>query len=337
MNPGAPPTGPETPVSQAGPEPGAEPSPAPSATPLPYFSGTPRPTDEVEFFDLTRPTVGSVAAAQSGQLVGPPMTDEGLFENPFRPSTRKPQSSFGMAVDISSYLYVQQVIFEETRLPDPADVRIEEMVNYFPYDYAGPDEGDDALAVRTDLASCPWSSDRVLLRIAVRARDEGGDLVAEDAKASVSFAPEAVASWRLIGFDGPLTAAGRRGAKVRPGSSLTALYELTLTSSAAAGGRGPVCTVSVDYKLPGDDEVRSAVARCGSMAVAFENADADFRFAASVAAFGMILRDSPHRGSWTAADVAEQAEQAVGDDRLGRRGMFISVLREARQALLPAE
>jgi len=302
-----------------------------------FASSTPRPTEKVDFFDLSRPTVGSLALTESGEAIGPAKGADGLSENPFRLAARRPRSTFGMAVDISSYLHVQQLIFEETRLPDPADVRIEEMVNYFPYDYPGPDDSGDALAVRADLARCPWSPGHVLLRVAVRARADGGEVVARDATAAVEFDPAAVASWRLIGFDGPLTAAGARGAEAGPNSSLTALYELVLTDSAEAGPDRPIGAARVDYRLPGEESVRSAITRCGSSSVAFEDADADFRFAVAVAGFGMILRNSPHRGSWTAADVVEQAEAAVGDDPLGRRGMFISVLREARQALLPAQ
>src|SRR3954465_700062 len=48
-------------------------------------------------------------------------------------------------------------------------VRIEELVNYFPYDYAEP-EGDDPLAIHTEVAPAPWKPEHQLVRIGLQAR-----------------------------------------------------------------------------------------------------------------------------------------------------------------------
>jgi Ca-activated chloride channel family protein len=68
----------------------------------------------------------------------------------------------------------------------------------------------------------------------------------------------------------------------------------------------------------------------------FEDAPDDFRFAATVAGFGMILRNSPYKGTCTVGAMLKQAQSALGDDRLGRRSEFVAVLREAT-GLLPVE
>ncbi len=65
----------------------------------------------------------------------------------------------------------------------------------------------------------------------------------------------------------------------------------------------------------------------------WSQAPSDFRFAAAVAQFGMILRDSPHKGNGTLAGVLETAEEAKGADPAGSRAGFVELVRQA-QALL---
>ena len=65
----------------------------------------------------------------------------------------------------------------------------------------------------------------------------------------------------------------------------------------------------------------------------FSKSSADFRFAAAVAQYGMILRGSPHRGTASITDVAAWAAAAAGDDPGGYRGEFIELVRKT-QALL---
>jgi Ca-activated chloride channel family protein len=61
----------------------------------------------------------------------------------------------------------------------------------------------------------------------------------------------------------------------------------------------------------------------------FDAAPADFRFAAAVAAFGMILRDSEHKGTATLPLVAEIAGSAMGRDAGGYRAEFLDLVRKA--------
>jgi len=62
----------------------------------------------------------------------------------------------------------------------------------------------------------------------------------------------------------------------------------------------------------------------------FENAPADLKFAAAVAEFGMILRDSEYKGNGTFATVLEWAEEGKGTDTNGYRSGFIELVRKAQ-------
>jgi Ca-activated chloride channel family protein len=66
----------------------------------------------------------------------------------------------------------------------------------------------------------------------------------------------------------------------------------------------------------------------------FAEATPDFRFAAWVAAFGLLLRDSPHKGDLSYAQVAESARHAVGRDPHGHRAEFVRLV-EGAQRLSP--
>ncbi len=96
---------------------------------------------------------------------------------------------------------------------------------------------------------------------------------------------------------------------------------------------GEMLTVKVRYKRP-DGEVSTLVEfPTRDEGRTWEQASADFRFAASVAALGMILRDSPHKGSATLADVQAWAESGLGEDRFGYRKAFIDLARQAQQIM----
>jgi Ca-activated chloride channel family protein len=90
-------------------------------------------------------------------------------ENEFIRTTVQPVSTFGADVDTASYANVRRMIQSGTEVPAGA-VRLEEMVNYFPYDYPQPAPGQP-LAVQMETAECPWQSGHRLLKIALRTRD----------------------------------------------------------------------------------------------------------------------------------------------------------------------
>jgi Ca-activated chloride channel family protein len=185
----------------------------------------------------------------------------------------------------------------------------------------------------------------------------GGTLltVAQDVKLQIEFNPAHVSAYRLIGYENRLLAnedfnddrndAGDLGA----GHRVTALYEIVpvgVDHEAATQAVDPLryrnrepearrtrtdelAFVRVRYKRPRGTEsrlieqsVRSHTERRPSN---------DFAFASAVAGFGMILRESEHRGSMTAAQVLELAERGRGEDLDGYRAGFIELVRAYRE------
>lgn len=98
-----------------------------------------------------------------------------IRENPFQPALQHPLSTFSIDVDRAAYANVRRFLTND-RLPPPDAVRIEEMINYFNYDYAPP-AGDEPFAVSMELAECPWNPGHQLALIGLQgARIDTKDL-----------------------------------------------------------------------------------------------------------------------------------------------------------------
>jgi Ca-activated chloride channel family protein len=180
--------------------------------------------------------------------------------------------------------------------------------------------------------------------------------IAKDVKVQVEFNPAQVASYRLIGYEKRMLRkedfnndkidAGEIGA----GHTVTALYEVTPVGASAnpAASVPPVdplkyspnekstsqspemLTVKLRYKKPDGDKselIERSLVENGSK---FENASRDLKFAAAVAEFGMLLRDSEHKGNGTLAAVLEWAQEGKGADPNGYRSAFIELVRKAQ-------
>ncbi len=91
-----------------------------------------------------------------------------IHENEFHEATKNPLSTFSIDVDAASYSNVRRFINNGQRPPIDA-VRIEEMINYFNYNYPQPD-GEVPFAVYTELAQCPWNTQHKLLHIGLQGR-----------------------------------------------------------------------------------------------------------------------------------------------------------------------
>ncbi len=89
-------------------------------------------------------------------------------ENPFLRPGDNPLSTFSIDVDRASYANVRRLLREHTRPPRDA-VRIEEMINYFTYDYPEPASGDP-VSITTELAACPWNTKHRLLLIGLQTK-----------------------------------------------------------------------------------------------------------------------------------------------------------------------
>ena len=184
--------------------------------------------------------------------------------------------------------------------------------------------------------------------------------IAKDVKIQVEFNPTKVQAYRLLGYENRILAAEdfnddtKDAGEIGAGHTVTALYELVPTGVAfappnvdplkysrpvrttrAAYGN-ELLTLKLRYKEPDADTSQRIVIPVRDSHVSFARASSDFKFAAAVAGFGMLLRDSPYSGDATWEDVLAWAEQGRGDDAHGYRGEFIQLALEAQTALATA-
>ena len=94
-----------------------------------------------------------------------------IQESGFKTVSANPFSTFGADVDTATYSNLRRSIFQDDGygISDSA-IRLEEMINYFHYDYAAPENGEK-FGVTTALTKCPWNKDTLLLRLGVKAEE----------------------------------------------------------------------------------------------------------------------------------------------------------------------
>jgi len=93
-----------------------------------------------------------------------------VIENEFQVVTDSPLSTFSVDVDTASYSNTRRMLTQYNMLPPPDAVRIEEMINYFNYDYPAP-VGDDPFSVTVEASVCPWQPSHQLVRIGLKGKE----------------------------------------------------------------------------------------------------------------------------------------------------------------------
>ncbi len=177
--------------------------------------------------------------------------------------------------------------------------------------------------------------------------------IAKDVKIQVEFNPAQVKRYRLIGYENRLLKdtdfnddekdAGEIGA----GHTVTAFYEIITTKSdvsgpsidplkyqenrklSAAAENGELLTLKLRYKQPDGHESQLLSYTVFDDGKSFHKATRDFRFASSVALFGMLLRDSQFVKDMTYRQVLRIAKHALGKDENGYREEFMELIRIA--------
>jgi Ca-activated chloride channel family protein len=176
--------------------------------------------------------------------------------------------------------------------------------------------------------------------------------IAKDVKLQVEFNPAEVEAFRLIGYENRVMAhqdfnddkkdAGELGSE----HTVTALYEIVPKGGTVQGAavdslkyqerpepggnavKGEILTVKLRYKAPEGNESRllEQVLKNGD-----DSASPDFKFAAAVASFGMLLRGSEHKGASTWSGVLDLAEAGAASDETGRRRELIALVKKASE------
>ena len=176
--------------------------------------------------------------------------------------------------------------------------------------------------------------------------------IAKDVKIQVEFNPARVAGYRLIGYENRMLAAEdfnddtKDAGEIGAGHTVTALYELVPAGQPVTdappvddlkyqlpakdiAASDELLTVKLRYKQPdGDTSSKLEFPLMGEDS-SFAQADADFRFATSVAGFGMLLRDSQFKGDLTYDQTIQWAMDALGTDEFGYRREFLDLVRNA--------
>jgi Ca-activated chloride channel family protein len=108
-------------------------------------------------------------AAVSTQYYNPSIEEyKKVAENDFMNVQASPLSTMSIDVDRASYANVRRYI-QSGQLPPADAVRVEEMINYFNYNYPAP-TNDDPIAITTMLTDCPWKKEHKLLKIGMQAK-----------------------------------------------------------------------------------------------------------------------------------------------------------------------
>ena len=174
----------------------------------------------------------------------------------------------------------------------------------------------------------------------VLVEEAGGTLVtiAKDVKVQVEFVPAMVESYRLIGYENRILDArdfeddGKDAGEIGAGHSVTALYEFVPTELGARTEEqtGPFAELRLRYKAPEGEQSQLLTTPLTDLHATLEASSDDFRFAAAVAEFGMLLRNSKLEGSASWASARILAQGALGQDRGHYRREFVSLLDRAR-------
>ena len=94
---------------------------------------------------------------------------DGIVENPFVRVEDDPRSTFSIDVDTASYANVRRFLGQGTRPPKDA-VRIEELINYFSYDYPQP-QGEQPFSIWLEVAEAPWRKEHRLVQVGLKGRE----------------------------------------------------------------------------------------------------------------------------------------------------------------------
>ena len=156
--------------------------------------------------------------------------------------------------------------------------------------------------------------------------------VANDTKCQITFKPETVDSYRLIGyenrvmnnedFENDQKDAGEIGA----GQTVTALYEIIPAEGFAADAA--VATFDVRYKLQLGQESRPLNLEISAPADGAK-ASQNFGFAAGIAAYGLALRDSEYKGTASISMALDLVQGSLGEDKYGLRAQFVELIKKA--------
>ena len=289
---------------------------------------------------------GWIAQAYGAAAVKTDFSNKLIVENPVEYTNVKPKSSFGLSSQDASWHAFHRAITQSNSLPSPQSVRVEQYVNHFRYSLPQPGADAGAISVSVQLGRHPWAPGMILAKIGFRGQSGDAEkIVARNALAEVSFNPEQIKAYRLIGYEKLLTTGNLASSQpvlskdIAANSEIVVLYELALANpsdaaASPANNDNPPLWFSVDveymdaqteapihktvYTYPQSDSVLEQSAH-----------DPDFQFAAAVALFAQILQKSEYCGTGTFDTVSQLIKDSIGEDE--QRKEFANLVDKAME------
>ncbi|MDR2954834.1 MAG: VWA domain-containing protein, partial [Prevotella sp.] len=161
--------------------------------------------------------------------------------------------------------------------------------------------------------------------------------IAKDTKIQLTFNPEKVKSYRLIGYENRLLNNEdfeddkKDAGEIGVGQTITAMYEIVPEISQDENTPISFADFDVRYKKTNDNNSRLVSEKIVyDKAIEINQSGEDIRFATSVTAFGLILRDSEYKGTANKQMILELAEGAVSFDPQGYRKKFIELVKKIK-------
>lgn len=181
-------------LKQEAPE--AMPAPPPAQAQSGQLAAGGRASTQVPVTAMQRAPMPAGAIAESRPMVAPSMPADQMLPreenrdriesfktNPVHETAQDPVSTFSIDIDTASYSFVRRSL-KEGILPDPDTVRVEEMINYFPYDWKGPDSASTPFNPTVTVMPTPWNQRTKLMHVAIKGFDVKP---AEQPKANLVF------------------------------------------------------------------------------------------------------------------------------------------------------
>lgn len=256
-------------------------------------------------------------------------------ENPFIKTSQTPNTFVPMSVTTDSYAHVRREILSG-RLPDPASVRIDELVNAFSY----PMENAQACgpyAVDLEAGRAPWNRERLLVKVGIALRNPSEDtsLLFKNVSISLKFNPELVSEYRLLGYENQGGSERIVNTLTNPPLpfSVTAIYEIVPTQQLKGdSSTGELCVLTTHHKFASDTDCRHASLPFYANALKLDAANSpDFQFAAAVVGFGMKLARNPEATSLDWSSIESLAANNLGTDATRQRADFVDLVQRAAQ------
>ncbi|MET3777604.1 vWA domain-containing protein [Rhizobium alvei] len=126
--------------------------------------------------NMALPAAPATAQAPAEDMAMPSLSEDnrdrfvGKEVNPVKSVATDPVSTFSIDVDTASYAFARRELMYG-QLPPADSVRVEEMINYFPYDWKGPDKPDEAFRTTVTVMPTPWNAGTKLMHVAIKGYD----------------------------------------------------------------------------------------------------------------------------------------------------------------------